>query len=148
MRPTLFYILVWWAFHTCFSNTYLLHSPTFYKYKLHKKDTEIFCVSQLKHSEALLKANHIHMSIKFLCVYLNPGFISDTHSPVTDALASIQLVKKYYGKPVMLNEAKKRLLQVRPSPSWVKRIGYHYEGVCLAGFSPDMCSCGAPTLRT
>ena len=77
-----------------------------------------------------------------------PGFISDTHSPVTDALASIQLVKKYYGKPMMLNEAKKKLLQIRPSPSWVKRIGYNYEGVCLAGFAPNKCFCGAPTLWT
>ena len=70
------------------------------------------------------------------------------HSPATDALASIQLVKKYYGNPVMLENAKEKLLQIRPSPSWVKQVGYKHEGVCLAAFFPKMCSCGAPTLRT
>ena len=74
------------------------------------------------------------------------GCITDEHDPATDAIASMKLFKKYYNNPVLLTEAKEKLLRIRSSPSWQKRVDYRFEGVCLAGFNPKKCFCGAPSL--
>ena len=76
------------------------------------------------------------------------GFIADTHDPVIDAKASIQLFKKYYANSALLEEAKQKLLRNRPPLSWKKRNNYLWEGVCLAAYTPSKCFCGAPTKKT
>ena len=73
--------------------------------------------------------------------------ISGQHDPVVDAIASIQLFKKYYNNPALLNQAKRTLLHNRPPTSWKKRINYCYEGVCMAAYLPEKCFCGAPTKK-
>ena len=73
--------------------------------------------------------------------------ISGQHDPVVDAIASIQLFKKYYNNPALLDQAKQKLLCNRPPTSWKKRINYCYEGVCMAAYLPEKCFCGAPTLK-
>ena len=75
------------------------------------------------------------------------GMITEPHDPVVDALASIQLFKRYYNNPAKLDQAKHTLLHNRPSISWLKQHDYCYEGVCMAAYLPDKCSCGAPTLK-
>ena len=74
--------------------------------------------------------------------------ITEQHDPVVDALASVQLFKKYYNDPALLDEAKCKLLQNRSPISWQKSIDYNYEGVCMAAYFPEKCSCEAPTLKT
>ena len=76
------------------------------------------------------------------------GFIADTHDPVTDAKAGIQLFKKYYANSALLEEAKQKLLRNRPPPSWAKQNNYRWEGVCMAAYMPSLCFCGAPTKKT
>ena len=73
--------------------------------------------------------------------------ISGQHDPVVDAIASIQLFKRYYNNPALLDVAKRTLLYNRPPTSWKKRINYCYEGVCMAAYLPEKCFCGAPTLK-
>ena len=73
------------------------------------------------------------------------GFISEPHTPETDAIASITLFNKYNGKPSQLQQAKQKLMSVRPPASFAKRNNYRYEGVCMAAFYPAKCFCGAPT---
>ena len=73
--------------------------------------------------------------------------ITEQHDPVVDAIASIQLFKEYYNNPALLDQAKQKLLDNHPPTSWMKKMNYRYEGVCLAGHYPRNCSCEAPTLR-
>ena len=73
--------------------------------------------------------------------------ITEQHDPVVDAIASIQLFKKYYNNPATLDEAKRKLLQNRPPITWQKRNNYCYEGVCMAAYLPSKCRCGAPILK-
>lgn len=80
-----------------------------------------------------------------MCIHIPVGLIGDQHNAATDAIASIQLFKKYDGRPDLLAQAKQKLLSVRVSPSWAKRNGYQWEGVCMAKFMPSKCFCGAPT---
>ena len=75
------------------------------------------------------------------------GMITDTHDPITDAVASIQLFKKYYVDPAALLQAQQKLLWTRPPMSWRKRNNWQWEGVCMAAFMPSKCHCGAPTFR-
>ncbi|CAI8025137.1 Interferon-stimulated 20 kDa exonuclease-like 2 [Geodia barretti] len=79
---------------------------------------------------------------------LYQGFISDERDQVTDAKASVQLLKKFYADSGRLEEAKKKLLRNRPPPSWVKQNNCRWEGVCLAAYFPEKCFCGAPTKKT
>ena len=72
--------------------------------------------------------------------------ITDEHDPANDAIASIRLFKKYYNNEDSLQQARRKLLGIRPAPSWVKRNDYRWEGVCLAGYMPKKCFCGAPNL--
>ena len=72
--------------------------------------------------------------------------ITDEPDPVTDAIASICLFKKYYNN-CSLQQARKKLLRIRPAPSWVKQNDYRWEGVCLAAYMPKKCFCGAPNLK-
>lgn len=78
---------------------------------------------------------------------IQSGMITEQHDPVVDAIASIQLFKRYYNNPALLDEAKQKLLNSHPPTSWMKMNKYRYEGVCLAGHYPRNCSCVAPTLR-
>ncbi len=73
------------------------------------------------------------------------GFISEPHSPDIDAIASITLFNKYNGNTGLLEQAKSKLLSVRPPTSFAKRQDYRYEGVCMAAYYPAKCFCGAPT---
>lgn len=75
------------------------------------------------------------------------GFLSEPHSCEKDAIASIKLFNKYHEKPALIEEAKKKLKETRSPPSFGKRNNYRWEGVCMAGFVPKRCFCGAPTLR-
>jgi len=71
------------------------------------------------------------------------------HNPATDAIASIRLYKKYcVESPHLLASAKQQLLQNRPPPNFRKQYNYRYEGVCLAAFFPEKCTCGQPTKKT
>ena len=74
--------------------------------------------------------------------------IGEEHSAETDAIASIRLFKRYYNQPILLEEAKRQLKSTPVAPSWKKRNNYQWEGVCLSGFNPKTCTCGAPTLKT
>ena len=76
------------------------------------------------------------------------GFIGNQHNPETDCLATLKLFEMYYGQTRVLEDAKQRLLGRRPAASWAKSNNYRWEGVCLAGFMPDKCICGQPTLET
>ena len=78
---------------------------------------------------------------------MSVGFIGDTHDPTIDAIASIRLFNRYHGKPALLEKAKRTLLTAPTTPSWAKKNSYHFEGVCMAGYMPKKCSCGAPTIR-
>ena len=82
-----------------------------------------------------------------MCIAFSAGVIADTHDPVTDARASIQLFKKYYANRALLEEAKMKLLHNRPPTAWRKRINYRWEGVCMAAYTPSKCFCGAPTKK-
>ena len=73
------------------------------------------------------------------------GFISEPHKPEMDAIASVRLFNTYYGKPDLLERAKARLLRERPPRSFAKRNNYCFEGVCMATYFPEKCTCGAPT---
>ncbi len=75
------------------------------------------------------------------------GFIGDTHDAAIDAIASIRLFNRYHGKPALLEKAKHTLLTATPTRSWGKKNNYNYEGICMAGYMPDKCRCGAPTLK-
>lgn len=70
------------------------------------------------------------------------------HDPATDAIASIKLFKKYNNNHAELELAKKKLINSPRPASFAKKHNFRYEGVCLAGFLPKMCTCGAPTLAT
>ena len=74
---------------------------------------------------------------------------SAPHNPANDALACIRLHRKYcVESPHLLASAKQQLLRKRPPPSFSKQYDFRYEGVCLAAFRPDKCSCGQPTKKT
>ena len=74
---------------------------------------------------------------------------SGPHDPANDALACIRLHRKYcVESPHLLASAKQQLLRSRPPPSFAKQCNYRYEGVCLAAFYPEKCSCGQPTKKT
>ena len=74
---------------------------------------------------------------------------SGPHDPANDALACIRLHRKYcVESPHLLASAKQQLLRKRPPPSFSKQYDFRYEGVCLAAFRPDKCSCGQPTKKT
>ena len=85
------------------------------------------------------------ISLTWACNYYSAGFISEPHDPSIDAIASIKLYKMYHDKHRELEQAKRRLMSVRPPPSFAKRNNYRYEGVCMAAFYPAKCFCGAPT---
>ena len=74
---------------------------------------------------------------------------SGSHNPANDAIASIRLYKKYcVESPHLLASAKQQLLRNRPPPNFRKQHNYRYEGVCMAAFFPDKCTCGQPTKKT
>ena len=74
---------------------------------------------------------------------------SGPHNPANKAIASIRLYKKYcVESPHLLASAKQQLLRNRPPPSFAKQHNYRYEGVCLAAFYPEKCTCGQPTKKT
>ena len=79
----------------------------------------------------------------FLCI----GTIKQQHNPENDARVSIRLFNKYYANPALKTQDEKKLIERRPQPSFVKLNGYAWEGVCMAAFMPEKCSCGAPTLH-
>ena len=74
---------------------------------------------------------------------------SGPHNPAIDAIASICLYKKYcVESPHLLESAKQQLLRNRSPPNFAKQHNYRYEGVCLAAFCPEKCTCGQPTKVT
>ncbi len=44
-------------------------------------------------------------------------------------------------------QARHRLLNNRPRMTPAKACNYNYEGVCLAAFFKQMCTCNRPTLN-
>ena len=80
--------------------------------------------------------------------YFTSGFISEPHAAEIDSIASMKLFKKYYGKPSLIEQAKKQLRSNRPPPSFAKQNDYRWEGVCMAAYMPSKCFCGAPTLKS
>ena len=81
-----------------------------------------------------------------MCIYA--GFISSVHDPETDAIASMKLFQKYHGNPSLIEQDKQKLLTIRPPTSFAKANNYKWEGVCMAGYYPAKCFCGAPTKRS
>lgn len=74
------------------------------------------------------------------------------HSADEDARISVRLYNLYAGDSganrARLVEGKKRLLSAPNSNTNIaKSLGYQHEGVCLAAFLPERCSCGQPTKR-
>lgn len=73
--------------------------------------------------------------------------ISEPHSPIKDAVASIKLFKKYEKNPAKLRQDVPKLAKGFPEPSIGKVLNFEYDGVCLAAFNPQKCICNAPTKR-
>lgn len=67
------------------------------------------------------------------------------HDPEHDARISIRLFNKYYANPALKAQDERRLIDIRPDPSWAKQNDYRWEGVCMAAYMPKKCFCGAPT---
>lgn len=67
------------------------------------------------------------MLIIIICV----GDLPDSHSLAKQAMAGMQLFKKYYGKSPLLAEAKQKLQRTPREQSFAKTNNYRYEGDSL-----------------
>ncbi|CAF5106523.1 unnamed protein product [Rotaria sp. Silwood1] len=68
------------------------------------------------------------------------------HLAMEDAKAAMQLYIKYKDNEKGKEDARRRLLKTRPRMTPAKACNYNYEGVCLAGFFKQMCTCNRPSL--
>lgn len=80
------------------------------------------------------------------CV-LNQDIQENNHSCQEDAIASM----KFFNKWSQLTDNQKtgfkiKMGNTRPAPSFPKLNNYQYQGICLAGFMPKFCICGARNL--
>ena len=89
----------------------------------------------------------LHTQTVLSALFFLSGIIGEEHSALTDALNSMRLFNRFHGKPRELEQAKRMLVRVRPPPSFRKRVNYKYEGVCMAGFFKEKCTCNAPSLN-
>jgi DNA polymerase III epsilon subunit-like protein len=87
-----------------------------------------------------------HFSLQHEANTLLGTNMSGAHDPAQDAQVSIRLYKKYVlnGSKGLLDEARARLRKTKVAPSVVKEIGYKIDGVCMAKFNINFCSCGQP----
>jgi RNA exonuclease 4 len=84
-------------------------------------------------------------SLAHLCGQLLGARIGDVHSPSEDAVLSIRLYNRYKDDQNMLDRARNSMIGKRAPDNFVKRNNYQYQGVCMAGYYPEKCICGAPT---
>eukprot|EP00055_Hartaetosiga_balthica_P018698 m.135180 g.135180 ORF g.135180 m.135180 type:complete len:221 (+) comp9861_c0_seq1:140-802(+) len=72
--------------------------------------------------------------------------MSGSHDPAIDALASVQLYKKFIqpGNDKLLKTAQSTMLRARKNLSVAKRLDYKCDGVCMAKFFKKKCFCGQP----
>lgn len=71
---------------------------------------------------------------------------SGAHNPVQECKQCLQLYKKYAHSVWDLAAAKKKLYTTPRTPSTAKALGFSIDGVCLAAYSPERCTCRQPTL--
>ncbi|CAF1076320.1 unnamed protein product [Adineta ricciae] len=83
-----------------------------------------------------------HEALTLLHVNLNA---SNGHLATQDAKASMQLYLKYKDDEKAKEAARQLLIRTRPGVSPSKACNYKYEGVCLAGYFPKMCTCDRPS---
>jgi inhibitor of KinA sporulation pathway (predicted exonuclease) len=87
---------------------------------------------------------------KFSLAMLGSALLSapvstDIHSPLEDAQLSIRLYSRYKDDPAALEQAKQSMIGRPGLPTFVKKNNYKFEGVCMAAYYPEKCSCGAPS---
>ena len=56
----------------------------------------------------------------------------------------MKLFNKYYGNPLLIQQACYNMVAVKPVWSPSRTSGYLYEGVCMSAYRADFCTCGAP----
>ncbi|UJR17155.1 hypothetical protein I4U23_004051 [Adineta vaga] len=83
-----------------------------------------------------------HEALTLLHIDLNA---ENGHLATQDAKASMQLYLKYKEDEKAKEVARKLLLRTRPRITPSKACNYKYEGVCLAGYFPQMCTCNRPS---
>ena len=80
-------------------------------------------------------------SLAHLCNQLLGATIADVHCPKEDAVLSIRLYSRYKHNNALLEQAKRLMVGKVAPTSFVKKNNYRYEGVCMAGYYPEKCSC-------
>ena len=76
---------------------------------------------------------------------LGEGRAGDSaHDPEDDARVSVRLYHEYTLQPARLPAAHERLVRTRPAPSVAKALNYACDGVCMAKFFREKCTCGQP----
>ncbi len=86
-------------------------------------------------------------SLAHLCRQLLGANIADIHCPKEDAVLSIRLYNRYKDDKQGLEQAKNSMVGKVAPTTFVKKNNYRYEGVCMAAYYPEKCSCDAPTLK-
>lgn len=69
------------------------------------------------------------------------------HFAAEDARKSMIVYNRFGKSKTARKQAHDRLRGSRPEPSWGKKNNYIYENVCLAGYFPEKCTCGQPSLK-
>ncbi len=80
-------------------------------------------------------------SLAHLCKQLLGATIGEVHCPTEDAVLSVRLYNRYKDDKVRLEQAKRLMVGKIAPTSFVKQNNYRYEGVCMAAYYPEKCSC-------
>jgi RNA exonuclease 4 len=86
-------------------------------------------------------------SLAHLCKQLLGATIADIHCPKEDAVLSVRLYNRFKDDKQALDRAKNSMVGKVAPTTFVKKNNYRYEGVCMAAYYPEKCSCDAPTKK-
>ncbi|CAF0979796.1 unnamed protein product [Rotaria sp. Silwood1] len=73
-----------------------------------------------------------------LDIDLNP---KNGHLATEDTKTAMQFYMKYKDNEKSKEDARRLLLNIRPRMTPTKASNYNYEGICVAGFFKEMCTC-------
>jgi hypothetical protein len=72
---------------------------------------------------------------------------SDHHTAVGDCINSVRIYSRFIARGKQTLQKARKTLQYsgRPAESVVRRNNYVIDGVCMAGYYADKCTCGQPS---
>ena len=87
-------------------------------------------------------------SLQHICKHAINKSTSSLHDPTHDSKLVVELYNKYKNNPKALEKFKFDIIFERSTPGWGKKNNWLYEGVCLAAFYPEKCTCSDKTKKT